>query len=149
MVICFEPLVSPTATLPKSGLPGWLLKMNRFATPVPLSANVSVPAAPSSTVSVLESLPVELGLYCTPNVQFCPSARVPVQLSLTIENAPLLPVSSAITASAPLPLVIFSCWVGESPVATRPKLRSPGFTATPPAPSAVGPPVAASARTER
>ena len=60
--ICFDPLVSPTAVSAKSALAGGLVKRNRWATPVPLRVNVSVPAAPSSIVSVPVSPPVDVGL---------------------------------------------------------------------------------------
>ena len=91
IVICFDPLVSPMAVSGKAELPGGVVKMNRLATPVPLREKVSLPAAPSSTVRVLESLPAEPGAYRTPNVHVCPSGRFPLQLSLTIENAALFP----------------------------------------------------------
>ena len=61
-VISFDPLVSPTAVSAKSGFAGGLVKMNRWATPVPLRENVSVSAPPSSIVSVPVSPPVPLGL---------------------------------------------------------------------------------------
>ena len=44
-VICFDPLVSPMAVSGKAELAGGVVKMNRLATPVPLSEKVSVPAA--------------------------------------------------------------------------------------------------------
>ena len=105
IVICFDPLVSPTAVSGKSGFAGLLVKLNRFATPVPLREKVSV-SAPSSIVSVPVSGPVEVGVYRTSTVHWSPSlvSVAPEQLSLPdgTSNAGSSDVTVSIVRAPPL-----------------------------------------------